>query len=55
MYNLSSHIRRAGDSIALNVAEGSSGQSNPEFKGLLVLRFVSRLPSPVFGLRTPDF
>ncbi|MGM0649476.1 MAG: four helix bundle protein, partial [Bacteroidota bacterium] len=25
-------IRRAGDSIALNVAEGSIGQSNPEFK-----------------------
>jgi len=32
MYNLSSQIRRAVDSIALNVAEGSIGQSNPEFK-----------------------
>lgn len=32
MYNLSSQIRRAGDSIALNIAEGSIGQSNPEFK-----------------------
>jgi four helix bundle protein len=31
-YNLSSQIHRAGNSIALNVAEGSIGQSNPEFK-----------------------
>ena len=32
MYNLSSQIRRAADSIALNLSEGSIGQSNPEFK-----------------------
>ena len=31
-YNLSSQIKRAADSIALNIAEGSIGQSNPEFK-----------------------
>jgi len=32
MYNLSSQIRRAVDSIALNISEGAIGQSNPEFK-----------------------
>ncbi len=32
MYNLSSQIRRAADSVALNISEGSIGQSNPEFK-----------------------
>lgn len=32
IYNLSSQIRRAADSVALNISEGSIGQSNPEFK-----------------------
>jgi len=32
IFNLSSQIRRAVDSIALNHLEGSIGQSNPEFK-----------------------
>ncbi|MFO7621062.1 MAG: four helix bundle protein [Bacteroidales bacterium] len=36
VYNLTSQIRRAVDSIALNISEGSIGQSNLEYK-----RFVS--------------
>jgi len=32
IYNLSSQICRAADSIALNISEGSIGQSNPEFR-----------------------
>lgn len=32
LYSLSSQIRRASDSIALNISEGSIGQSTPEFK-----------------------
>jgi len=37
MYNLTSQIRRAIDSIALNISEGSIGQSNPEYKRFIGL------------------
>ena len=35
LYVLSSQIKRAADSVSLNVAEGSTGQSNPEFRRFL--------------------
>lgn len=32
LYVLSSQMKRAADSIVLNIAEGSTGQSDPEFR-----------------------
>ena len=36
MFNLSSQIRRAADSIGLNIVEGSTGQTNAEQKRFLI-------------------
>lgn len=35
LYILASQIKRATDSVSLNIAEGSTGQSNPEFSRFL--------------------
>jgi four helix bundle protein len=36
LFNLSSQIRRAADSIGLNIVEGSTGQTNGEQKRFLI-------------------
>ena len=43
MYVLTSQIKRAADSVALNIAEGSTGQSNPEFNRLLGMSLRSNI------------
>lgn len=35
VYILTSQFKRAADSVSLNIAEGSTGQSNPEFSKFL--------------------
>jgi four helix bundle protein len=35
LYILTSQIKRAADSVVLNIAEGSTGQTNPEFSKFL--------------------
>lgn len=35
IYSLSSQMKRAADSVVLNIAEGSTGQTKPEFKRFL--------------------
>ena len=35
LYILTPQIKRAADSVSLNIAEGSTGQSNPEFSKFL--------------------
>ena len=35
LFILSAQIKRAADSVSLNIAEGSTGQSNPEFSKFL--------------------
>lgn len=50
LYILSSQIRRASDSIVLNIAEGCTGQSSAEFKRFLnySLRSVIEVVSCLF-------
>jgi four helix bundle protein len=35
LYVLTSQMKRAADSVCLNIAEGSTGQSNPEYRKFL--------------------
>lgn len=43
LYILSSQIKRAADSVSLNIAEGSTGQSNPEFNRFLSIALRSNI------------
>ncbi|HEX6848038.1 MAG TPA: four helix bundle protein [Chitinophagaceae bacterium] len=43
LYVLASQIKRAADSVSLNIAEGSTGQSNPEFAGFLGIALRSNI------------
>ncbi len=38
-YILTAQIKRAADSVALNIAEGSTGQTNAEFRQFMVTQF----------------
>lgn len=47
VYILNSQIKRAADSVSLNIAEGSTGQSNAEF--IRFLRYALRSDVEVVG------
>ncbi len=57
MYGLSSQIRRAADSIALNISEGSIGQSNPEFRRFLgySIRSLAEVVTCLYKAKTRNY
>jgi four helix bundle protein len=57
LYSLCSQMKRAADSVVLNIAEGSTGQSKPEFKRFLgiALRSGIEVVSCLFISRTRKY
>lgn len=57
MFNLQSQINRAVDSIALNISEGATGNSNPEFKKFLgySIRSISEVVCCLFKARRRNY
>lgn len=57
LYNLSSQILRAVDSIALNISEGAIEQSNPEFKRFLnyALRSVAEVVTCLYKAKRRNY
>ena len=43
LYVLTAQIKRAADSVSLNIAEGSTGQTNAEFKRFLSIALRSNI------------
>lgn len=56
-FSLSSQIKRAADSVVLNIAEGSTGQTKPEFKRFLgiALRSAIEVVACLFLAKTRNY
>ena len=57
LYNLCNQIRKASDSVVLNIAEGCTGQSNPEFGRFLgyAMRSAIEVVSCLFIARRKNY
>jgi four helix bundle protein len=57
LYNLSSQIRRAADSVALNISEGSIGQSVPEFRKFMnySIRSLAEVVTSLFKAKNRNY
>lgn len=57
LYSLSSQMKRAADSVVLNIAEGSTGQSIPEYKRFLgiALRSAIEVVACLFIARSRNY
>lgn len=56
-FNLSSQMLRAVDSVALNISEGSIGQSNPEFRKFIgySIRSLAEVVTCLYKARRRDY